>query len=587
LKIFAELRRRNVFRAGAFYAASAWLLVQIATQVLPFFHIAEWVVRWIIVASVVGFPFAMLFAWFYEWTPQGFQRESELPPNDALTRRTGRKLDRWIIAILSLAVILLLTDKLVLQKHETGAINPAAKAKSIAVLPFENLSNDPENAYFAEGIQDEILTRLAKVADLKVISRTSTQRFKSSPEDLAAIAKQLGVVHVLEGTMQRANEKVRVNVQLINAANDAHVWAETYDRELTDIFAVESEIAKSVADALRAKLTAREAEAITARPTENKAAYDLYLRGRFFWFKRTADDLEKAASCFQQAIEIDPKFSLAYVGLADALVLMPAYGAKSPQAAYPPAKAAAQKAIALDPNLAEAHASFGKVLWNQDFDFAQSIREFETALKQNANYATAHHWYGNSSLACLGRFDQAVKEVRRAVELDPLSLIFNADLGGTLVLARRYDEAIDQLRRTLELDPSFGYTHYNLGQALEMRGELAGAIAAYEKARQLGNDPMPSAYLAHAYARSGRRADALRLQQELTEAAKKRYVPTFAFAVIALGLDDRARTLDLLEQAFEARESRFIAYLNVDPFFDRLRDDPRFVRLVERVLAKK
>jgi TolB-like protein len=238
---FAELKRRNVLRAAAFYAASAWLLVQVATQVFPFFHIAEWVVRWIVVAAAIGFPFAMVFSWFYEWTPHGIQRESEISPNESITRQTGKKLDRWIIAILGLAVVLLLADKLVLRKDAETATAPAVPEKSIAVLPFENRSRDPDNAYFVEGIQDEILTRLSKIADLKVISRTSTQHYKSAPENLPEIAKQLGVAHILEGSVQKSGDVVRVNVQLIKAASDSHLWADTFDRNLTDIFSVESE----------------------------------------------------------------------------------------------------------------------------------------------------------------------------------------------------------------------------------------------------------------------------------------------------------------------------------------------------------
>src|ERR1700730_11678287 len=287
---FAELKRRNVLRAAAFYAASAWLLVQVATQVFPFFHIAEWVVRWIVVAASIGFPFAMLFSWFYEWTPHGIQRESEIPPNESITRQTGKKLDRWIIAILALAVVLLLADKFVLRKNVETALAVATPEKSIAVLPFDNLSHDPDNAYFCEGVQDEILTRLAKVADLKVISRASTQHFKSAPENLPEIAKKLGVMQILEGSVQKANDQVRVNVQLINALNDAHLWADTFDRKLTDIFAVESEIAKTIAETLQAKLTGSEKTAIAKKPTENKEAYELYLKGRFFWNKRPAAD---------------------------------------------------------------------------------------------------------------------------------------------------------------------------------------------------------------------------------------------------------------------------------------------------------
>jgi tetratricopeptide (TPR) repeat protein len=391
----------------------------------------------------------------------------------------------------------------------------------------------------------------------------------------------------LEGSVQKSGDQVHVNVQLINALTDAHLWADIYDRKLTDIFAVESEIAKTIADTLRVKLTGAQAKAITARPTENNAAHELYLKGRYFWFKRTAEDLKKAADYFQQAIDADPNYALAYVGLADAFVLVPAYGGASPRECYPKAKVAARRAIELNDDLAEAHASYGKVLWNHDLDFIQSLAEFERALKLNPNYATAHHWYGNSPLASLGRFDQAIAEMKRAVELDPLSLIYNTDLGVTLILARRYDEGIERLQRVLELDPNFYYAHYNLGLALELRGDLAGAIAKYKRARELSDDPVPAAYLGHAYGVAGRKDEALQILNELGEAAKHRYVPNPAFALVELGLGQKEKAMDWLERGYEAHEARFIAYIKVDPFLDPLRGDPRFEALLKKVFSRK
>ncbi len=256
---FAELKRRNVLRLPPSIAASAWLLVQVATQVFPFFHIAEWVVRWVVVAAVIGFPFAMVFSWLYEWTPHGLQRESEITSNESITRQTGKRLDRWIIAILGLAVVLLLANTFVWHKDAEVISRARGRRKNRSRSCRSTISAViPTTPTSAEGIQDEILTRLAKVADLKVISRTSTQHFKSAPENLPEIAKQLGVAHILEGSVQKASDQVRVNVQLINALTDAHLWADTYDRKLTDIFAVESEIAKTIADTLQAKLTGSE-----------------------------------------------------------------------------------------------------------------------------------------------------------------------------------------------------------------------------------------------------------------------------------------------------------------------------------------
>src|SRR5262245_61021058 len=392
MSLFAELKRRNVLRAAAFYAASAWLLVQVATQVFPFFHIAEWVVRWIVVAAVIGFPFALLSSWFYEWTPQGLQRESAIPPNESITRRTGKKLDRWITVILALAVVLLLADKFVLHKDAETAAAPNVHGKSIAILPFDNLSEDKGNAYFAEGIQDEILTRLSKVADLKVISRTSTQHFKSSPDNLPQIAKQLGVAHILEGSVQKANDQIRVNVQLINALTDTHLWADTFDRKLTDIFAVETEIAKTIADMLQAKLSGSEKTAMAKKPTANPEAYELYLQGRFFWNKRTAPDLRKSINYFNQAIAKDPDYALAYAALAQAWLILPAYGGGAPKDCVPPAEAAAEKALALDETSPDAHAALGMLRSGYQFDFPGGRKEYERALQLNPNDATSHHW---------------------------------------------------------------------------------------------------------------------------------------------------------------------------------------------------
>ncbi len=483
---FAELKRRNVLRAAAFYAASAWLLVQVATQVFPFFHIAEWVVRWIVVAACVGFPFAMVFSWFYEWTPHGLQRESDIPPNESITRQTGRKLNRWIIAILSMAVVLLLANQFVLHHDDNKPADAASFAtptlgKSIAVLPFENLSDDKSNAYFAEGVQDEILTRLAKVADLKVISRTSTQHFKSAPENLPQIAKQLGVANILEGSVQKAADQVRVNVQLINAMTDAHLWAEIYDRKLTDIFAVESDIAKSIADTLQAKLSSSAEHVLASRPTENPQAHELYLKGRYFWNRRTGENLKKAADYFQQAIGKDAKYALAYSGLADCHVLLPVYPelGSNPRDELPKALDAARKAVELDDTLAEAHTSLARALAS-NLQLSAAMSEFNRAIELNPSYATAHQWFGEC-LQSQGRVEEGLAELKRAQGLDPLSLIINSLLGFAFDAAGKSDEAILQLRKTIEIDPNFANSHGLLGNVLEHRGQLKEAIVQVRK----------------------------------------------------------------------------------------------------------
>src|ERR1051326_5273788 len=403
MNFFSELKRRNVYKVAVAYAVVSWLLIQIATQVFPFFEIPNWAVRLVVLLLILGFPVALILSWAYEITPEGIKRESEIDPAKSITRRTGRKIVPFPAVVAAIAAGLLIFQ--IVRTRSTSAQQPTASPisnKSIAVLPFDNLSRDPDNAYFVEGIQDEILTRLAKIADLKVIARSSTLRFQNKG-DLPQIAQQLRVANLLEGSVQKVNDEVRVNVQLIKAANEAHLWAEVYDRKLTDIFAVESEIARTIADSLRAKLSGSEQHAIAARPTENAEAHQLYLKGRFFWNKRTGNDLKKSIDYFQQAIAIDPNYAPGYAGVADAYVFLPGYTAGAPGDCYPKAAAAAKKALELDDTLAEAHTSLALAIWYYDFDYSQANKEFQRAIELNPNYATGHQQYGNNTLSASGR----------------------------------------------------------------------------------------------------------------------------------------------------------------------------------------
>ncbi len=456
--------------------------------------------------------------------------------------------------------------------------------RSIAVLPFENLSHDPDNAYFAAGIQDEIITRLSKIADLKVVSYTSTQRFKNAPDDVPGIASKLGVANILEGSVQRTGGQVRVNVQLIKGATDAHLWADTFDRQVTDIFAVESEIAKTIAATLQAKLTGSEQAAIATRPTENTEAHQLYLRGRFFWNKRTGQNLVKASDYFNQAIAADPKYTLAYVGLADAYLLMPLYGAGAPNDCYPKAKTAISKALELDDQSAEAHTSVGQLCCYYELDLPRAVREFQRAIELDPNYPTAHQWYGSSALVSLGRFDEAIAEVKRAIELDPLSFVINIDMGNTLFRSRHYAEAIEQLRKTLEMDPSFYYAHWNLGLALAGDRRFGDAIAEFKKARELNDNPSMLGFLAYAYGMSGNKTEAEKIRDELKALSGQRYVSEFSFALADLGLGDKEEALLRLEKAYENHAGETLRFIRVDPLLDPLRGDPRFQAIAEKII---
>jgi len=579
---FTELKRRNVYKVAVAYAIVGWLVMQIAATVVPALHLSDAITSAVVLLVILGFPIALIIAWAFELTPEGLKRTEFA---EQLPKKAPRS-HAWIYVVViagAISASLFFLGRYTATSKQSGLTG--LPAKSIAVLPFDNLSRDPDNAYFAEGIQDEILARLSKIADLKVISRTSTQKYKSAPDNLREIARQLDVANILEGSVQKSANQVRVNVQLINALSDAHLWAEIYDRKLTDIFAVESDIATTIAQTLQAKLTGSERTAIAKRPTANPEAYELYLKGRFFWNKRTGADLRTAIEYFNQALGKDPGYALAYVGLADSYGLLNVYGAASPADSFPQAKAASKKALELDDTLAEAHTSLALVLNDYDFDFEQSLKEFERAIQLNPNYATAHQWSARPLLA-LGQFDRAIAESKRAVELDPLSLVINTDLGTDYFVARRYDEAIAQLHKTIEMDPRFYFAHGALGRVCQLKGQFNEAIAEYRKAVELNDDPSVLALLGQAYARAGQREEAQRILARLSEEGKSRYVQAYSFALMFLALGNKERAIDEMERGYRERGVG-VFWVKVNPLLDDLRANPRFEALVQKVFAPK
>jgi TolB-like protein/Tfp pilus assembly protein PilF len=581
---FTELKRRNVYKVAVTYTVVGWLLVQVTTQLFPIFEIPNWAARLIVLVIIIGFPIALMIAWAFELTPEGLKRTEDVNP--ANPPRTNSR--AWIY--LAIVAALLSVGLFMLGRY--GFRIPSSSpseipAKSIAVLPFDNLSEDKSNAYFAEGVQDEILTRLARVADLKVISRTSTQRFKTAPTDLRQIAKQLGVMHILEGSVQKANDQVRVNVQLINALTDAHLWAETYDRKLTDIFTVETEIAKTIADMLQAKLSGSEKTAMSKKPTANPEAYELYLQGRFFWNKRTAADLRKSIDYFNAAIAKDPEYALAYAALAQAWLILPAYGGGAPKECMAAAEAAIEQALRLDESSSEAHAARGMLRSTYQFDFPGARTEYERALQLNPNDATSHHWFATDVLAALGESEREIAEMKRARELDPLSLVINTNLGEALRRAGRLDEAITQLRKTVEMDGNFPFAHHALGIALEGKGQLKEALAEYKHSASLTDDPLPRALSGHVLAALGQRDEASKILEQLQAASQQRYVDPFNLAIVYLGLGNREQALAALEKSYEDRNGNSLEYIRTDRMLDPLRGDPRFEALAEKIVPAR
>jgi TolB-like protein len=584
---FAELKRRNVYKVGITYAVVAWLLIQAASILLPTFETPSWVMKAFVVLLAFGFVISVMISWAFEATPQGLKRTEDVPADAVLPTWSPRKFATFIVIVATVAAALLAYQFLRTRAHPSQTIAESRATitqKSIAVLPFINLSHDPDNAYFAAGIQDEIITRLAKIGELKVISCASTQRFKSAPDDMPAIAKQLGVANVLQGSVQRSAEEVRVNVQLVKADNENRLWADTFDRKLTDVFQIESDIAKTIAEKLQAKLTGSEEQAISAKPTADLEAHQLYLKGRYLWNRRTGDNLKKALNYFQQAAEKDPNYALAYTGIADSCALIPVYGAGTPQDYYPRAKAAAQKAVELDDTLGEVHTSLANVFFRY-LELAKSAKEFERSIELNPNYPTAHQWYGRLTLLAMGQSERAMAEAKRAVELDPISPIGRTDVATVYMVARRYDEAIAQLRNTLETDPDFYWAHRQLGLSLELKGAPGDAIVEYQRASELNDDPRVLAFIAHAKASMGRETEARGILAQLTDASKTRYVSGYSFAVIHLGLGEKDQALDWLEKDARERTGFEINFIKVDPYLDPLRGDPRFEALVSKILS--
>jgi TolB-like protein/Flp pilus assembly protein TadD len=452
----------------------------------------------------------------------------------------------------------------------------------LAVLPLESLSSDASQDYFADGMTDELISDLGQISALRVISRTSVMAYKRTRKPLPQIARELNVDAVVEGTVLRSGDQVRITAQLIEASADKHLWSQSYQGELRDTLALQNQVARAIADQIRINVNPQEQAALKSVKVVNPEAYESFLKGRYFWNKRTADALKVALAYFNQAIDEDPKYAPAYSGLADTTALLGdwQYAVMTPTEALPKAKAAAIKALELDGALGEAHNSLAFCLDGFDWDFDAAGKEFRRAIELNPSYATAHHWYA-WHLSLLGRYDEAIAEMRKAENLDPLSLIINADLAELLVLAHSYDESIRQSRKTIEMDPNFALAHNQLAQAYLQKHMNDEAVAELQKAAELsGGSPTVLANLARAYAASGKRGEAIKLLNELKKRSNSIYSHGSEIAVIYAALGDTDQAISWLEKGYE---ERFNPGVLLRPGFDPLRSDPRFEDLVRRI----
>jgi TolB-like protein/lipoprotein NlpI len=480
MSFFAELKRRNVVRVGIAYVVAAWLLMQVADIVFDTIGSPPWVMQTLLAALAIGFPLALFFAWAFELTPEGVKREKDVDRSQSITPQTGKKLNNTILVLMAVAIAYLLFDKFSekgsepfsqtssnqsAHDEEKRALTPVEaepeiSKQSIAVLPFDNRSNREEDQFFTDGIHDDLLTTIARIGSMKVISRTSVMEYKNTTKKLPEIAKELGVANILEGGIQRAGNQVRINVQLIDANTDEHLWAEIFDRELTtsNLFAIQSEISKAIADALQATLSPEEVKRIDAKPTDSLVAYDAYLRGRQLMATRKVAKLELAVEEFNKAVELDPQFALAWVGVADSNALLSNYGTLSDEIAIPIRQDAINRALAIDDGLGEAYASLG-LLQVKKNEYEEAEISYKQAIALNPNYAIAYLWYANLTNRFVTRRDERIELTQKAAELDPRSEIIAVNLGGAYGGRGLYSMEEAQYLKLIELNPDSPMAH--------------------------------------------------------------------------------------------------------------------------------
>lgn len=577
MSFLEEIKRRNVLRAATLYAAGAWALAQGVAQLLPVFGLDEWITRWFVVAALIGFPFWVAFAWFYEITPEGLRRESEIDPAESIARRTGRKLDLWIIGVLALAVVLLLSDKFVL--HRTG---DTVTDKSVAVLPFANTSGDAANEYFSDGLSEELISSLSRLANLKVIGRTSSFRFKGKTDDSKTIGEALGVGYLLEGSVRKSADRVRIAVALLKAADGINVWSESYDRELEDIFAVQSEIAEAVAEQLKVALLGNNAQLAHA-PTEatpsnrNVAAYTALLQANFHANRQTQADYRKAIDYYNEAIRLDTDYALAYAGLAVAWTDLAAIwlGGAEAATAYAKARAAVDTALKLSPNSSQAHIALADLLLQADFNIPAAGVEYRRAVALAPSDAVPKLKLGYW-LAARGRHDEAMRLMREGLALDPLQTEGYVFYGRALMVQGRNEEAEAIARKGLELQPDAARLHVILAQIAILRGQHAAALA---EARLEGEGFWSDYVITLAQQKQG---------SEVADAALRWFIDhnsDFAgsqIAIIYALRQEPDRMFEWLDRAYAEHDTGSLMLPFNDPFLFAHKDDPRFKAFCEK-----
>ena len=580
INFFAELKRRNVYKVAVAYAVVGWLIAQIATQIFPFLEIPNWVVRLVIVLIAIGFPIALVIAWAFELTPEGLKRTEDVDP--ATSARQPRK-HIWILVVIvgaTFSIGLFLIGRYTAQ-NTTGAAHIESPAKSIAVLPFDNATRNADTEYLSDGISEALINSLTELQQLKVIARSTAFRYKGKQIDPQSVGRDLKVQTVLMGVVRQLGDRLNVQVDLVDAVTGSQLWGQEYERKLVDVLAVKQALVREVTEKLRLKLTGEQQQRLTQRDTTNPEAYQFYLRGRYYWNKRTAENLTKAMEQFQQAADKDPNYALAYVGLSDSYVLLENYAGTPANETLPKAKAFAERALQLDNSLAEAHTSLGYV-YNGLWRWEEAEQEFKRAIELNPNYPNAHHWY-SLCLLDLGRIAEAKAEIKRAHELDPLSLIIGTTVTYAYLAEGDAKFAGAQSKKVVELDPNFSRGHEYLGLAYLKEARYSEAIAELQKAVELsGRERWPLRDLGYGYAISGKRAEAEAIIKELVGKYENGRALGQDLAAVYAGLGEKDQAFAWLEKDFQTR-SGLLGWTRWAPAFESLRSDPRYTDLLRRM----
>ena len=576
MPIFAELKRRNVFRVALYYVALSWIVMQVTDVLMSVLRLPDWTGRLIFLLLVIGFPIALLLAWAFELTPEGLRREVVAVPDRAMTGRTRKRFDRLLIVIIALVLAGYGWNYLWHRGPET--LEPG-QIRSVVVLPFENLMNDPNQEYFVQGMHDALITQLSKINSLHTISRTTAMHYAGSDKSLPEIARELNVDAVVEGSVLRSGNVVRVTTQLIDAKNDRHIWAESFDRELVDILVLYGDVTREIATQVRATVTPDEQASLGISGPIDPKAYELYLQGRHLCGNWSPQEMSRGADALSQAVQLAPDYDAPYAQLAMCLVDSAFFEYVPPSAIESRARTAAMKAVQLNDRLAEAHVALGSVHYYLEFRPELAEAEYLKALDLNPNSVDTLlrlSWLYAES----GRFDEAYRYTQRAVGLDPLSTGVRNAMGQVYYLSRDFDLAVQGFDEALNLDRSDPSLNYYLGLAYEQTGQYERAIAQFESATELSDRaPLYVSALGHVYGHAGMRTQALEILEELQQAAD---ASSFNMAVVHLGLGDHEQALDLLEEAY-MRRNMHLLYIKSGPRFDSLRGNPRFSGLLERM----